>query len=74
MCGRRLLIWQYKQTPIMTQQRRPPSTQCRELTLPASELAHRADLVWVYTRDDSPVSSYALGIVARGTLSHHNYL
>lgn len=57
VCGRRLLIWQYKQTPAMAQQRRPPSTQCRELTLPASELAHRADLVWVYTQGDNPVPS-----------------
>lgn len=57
VCGRRLLIWQYKQTPAMAQQRRPPSTQCRELTLPASELAHRADLVWVYAKEDSVVPS-----------------
>lgn len=67
VCGRRLLIWQYKQTPAMLQQRRPPSTQCRELTLPASELAHRADLVWVYTKEDSPVPA-CIAVSPEGTV------
>lgn len=69
VCGRRLLIWQYKQPPAMTQQRRPPSTQCRELTLPASDLAHRADLVWVYTREDSQVPA-CIAVSPEGTIRY----
>lgn len=42
VCGRRLLVWQ-------ASGKRPINTQCRELTLPPSDLAHRAHLVTVYT-------------------------
>ena len=55
VCGRRLLIWQYKQTLDAVRQRKTYSNPCRELTLPPSELAHRADLVWVYTPHGSQV-------------------
>jgi nuclear pore complex protein Nup133 len=56
VCGRRLLIWQYKQTLDAGKQRRVLSSQCRELTLPPSDLAHRADLVSVYIAEGSQVS------------------
>ncbi|XP_039283480.1 nuclear pore complex protein Nup133 [Nilaparvata lugens] len=42
VCGRRLLVWQ-------ASGRRLTNTQCRELALPQSDLAHRAHLVAVYT-------------------------
>lgn len=55
VCGRRLLVWQYRQSVLNnagpgTPQRRTMSgaTQCYELTLPQSDLAHRADLVTVF--------------------------
>lgn len=57
VCGRRLLVWQYRQSihggqmGTGTPQRKTSggSTQCYELTLPQSDLAHRADLVSVFT-------------------------
>lgn len=48
VCGRRLLVWQASST-------RPVTSQCRELTLPPSDLAHRAHLVTVYTQQASQV-------------------
>lgn len=51
VCGRRLLLWQYRQiTPTVgaTPQRRTQGGQCFELTLPQSDLAHRAELVSVF--------------------------
>lgn len=56
VCGRRLLVWQYRQniiggqTGVGTPQRKTigGATQCYELTLPQSDLAHRADLVSVF--------------------------
>lgn len=56
VCGRRLLIWQYKQTLDAGKQRHVLSSQCQELTLPPSDLAHRADLVSVYIAEGSQVS------------------
>ncbi|KAJ8938499.1 hypothetical protein NQ318_005163 [Aromia moschata] len=52
VCGRRLLIWQYRQTPSApgTPQRKHGGiNQCYELQLPQSDLAHRAELVSVFT-------------------------
>uniref|UniRef100_A0A1B6E0K1 Nucleoporin Nup133/Nup155-like N-terminal domain-containing protein n=1 Tax=Clastoptera arizonana TaxID=38151 RepID=A0A1B6E0K1_9HEMI len=46
VCGRRLLIWQ-------AFGKRPVSTQCRELALPPSDLAHKAHLVAVYITQSS---------------------
>ncbi|XP_025830293.1 nuclear pore complex protein Nup133 [Agrilus planipennis] len=50
VCGRRLLVWQYKQSNIQygTPQKKTPSSNCFELQLPQSDLAHRAELVSVY--------------------------
>ncbi|XP_049818107.1 nuclear pore complex protein Nup133 isoform X2 [Aethina tumida] len=50
VCGRRLLIWQYRQTAENpgTPTKRNLMTQCFELQLPQSDLAHRAELVSVF--------------------------
>lgn len=48
MCGRRLLIWQCKQFSE-DGKRRVTNSQCRELTLPSSDLAYRAELVVIFT-------------------------
>ncbi|KAL0269100.1 UNVERIFIED_CONTAM: hypothetical protein PYX00_006935 [Menopon gallinae] len=48
VCGRRLLIWQCKQLSE-DGRRRVTNSQCRELTLPSSDLAYRAELVVVFT-------------------------
>lgn len=67
VCGRRLLVWQYRQNVMGnassgTPQKRTVSsaTQCYELTLPQSDLAHRADLVSVF---NCP-GSHALSCIA----------
>lgn len=65
VCGRRLLIWQYKETRIdlskadisRTPQRRPTSAQCRELTLPNSDIGHKASLVEVFVSDGQQMPS-----------------
>ena len=62
VCGRRLLIWQYKQISDGGKQRRLVSSQCRELTLPPSDLAHRVDLVSVYTAEGSQASKLYLSL------------
>ncbi|XP_018569025.1 nuclear pore complex protein Nup133 [Anoplophora glabripennis] len=51
VCGRRLLIWQYRQSPSApgTPQRKHGGVnQCFELQLPQSDLAHRAELISVF--------------------------
>lgn len=51
VCGRKLLIWQYRQSQVSTgtpQRRQTISNQCFELQLPQSDLAHRAELVSVF--------------------------
>ncbi|VEN43093.1 unnamed protein product [Callosobruchus maculatus] len=51
VCGRRLLIWQYRQvvTQSGTPQRKHTAlSQCFELQLPQSDLAHKAELVSVF--------------------------
>ncbi|XP_075222739.1 nuclear pore complex protein Nup133 isoform X2 [Lycorma delicatula] len=50
VCGRRLLIWQ-------ASSRHPISSQCRELTLPPSDIAHCAHLVAVYTTGTNQMPS-----------------
>ncbi|KAG7207192.1 hypothetical protein KM043_008877 [Ampulex compressa] len=49
VCGRRLLVWQCKTTIHDPKQRRTFKSQCRELLLPQSDLAHKAEciVVWV---------------------------
>lgn len=51
VCGRRLLIWQYRQVPSQVSagmRRQAASSHCYELQLPQSDLAHRAELVSVF--------------------------
>lgn len=45
--GRRLLIWPFRK-----------SGQCRELTLPPTDLAHRAELVTVFLPEGSQVNHF----------------
>lgn len=57
VCGRRLLIWQYKQ-PVQVPQGTPQRknltlNQCYELQLPQSDLSHRAELVSVFLQHGS---------------------
>ncbi|CAB3374512.1 Hypothetical predicted protein [Cloeon dipterum] len=54
VCGRRLLVWQYRQDG---QSKWASVSQCRELTLPPSDLAHRAELVTVFTHKKASVPS-----------------
>lgn len=55
VCGRRLLVWQCKQTE--DGRRRVVNSQCRELTLPSSDLAYRAELVVIFCTPGSQVPS-----------------
>lgn len=56
VCGRRLLIWQCKTDDGHDEgRRRFVSNQCRELTLPSSDLAYKAELVVVYTAPGNQV-------------------
>lgn len=64
VCGRRLLIWQYKEvgSSLGTEngrptQRRATSSQCRELTLPHCDIGHRAQLVVVFISENQQMPS-----------------
>ena len=59
VCGRRLLIWQYRQSPVLTDTPSKKSllNQCFELQLPQSDLAHRAELVSVFVSSGSTTPS-----------------
>ncbi|XP_050469604.1 nuclear pore complex protein Nup133 [Bombus huntii] len=48
VCGRRLLVWQCKATIHDSKQRRTFKSQCRELLLPQSDLAHKAECIAVW--------------------------
>lgn len=56
VCGRRLLVWQCKTTIHDFKQRRTFKSQCRELLLPQSDLAHKAECiaVWLPTGHQVP--------------------
>ncbi|XP_012252662.2 nuclear pore complex protein Nup133 [Athalia rosae] len=57
VCGRRLLVWQCKTTIHDPKQRRTFNSQCRELLLPQSDLAHRADCIAVWLTPGHQVPS-----------------
>ncbi|RZC40660.1 nuclear pore complex protein Nup133 [Asbolus verrucosus] len=60
VCGRRLLIWQYRQSPVQLDTPQKKSgllNQCFELQLPQSDLAHRAELVSVFVNSGSNTPS-----------------
>lgn len=61
VCGRKLLIWQYRGTSksshdakslVKTASRTTPS-QCRELTLPHCDIGHKARLITVFIHEGS---------------------
>uniref|UniRef100_T1DCK6 Putative nucleoporin n=1 Tax=Cupiennius salei TaxID=6928 RepID=T1DCK6_CUPSA len=60
VCGRQLLIWKYK---LDSDQK--TNAHCRELTLPPSDLAHKADLVHLFLTDESKLPS-ALAVSPEG--------
>ncbi|XP_066593314.1 nuclear pore complex protein Nup133 [Prorops nasuta] len=57
VCGRRLLIWQCKNTFHDAKQRRVYTSQCRELLLPQSDLAHKAECIAVWLAPGQQVPS-----------------
>lgn len=64
VCSRRLLVWQYKESVsdphadlVRTPQRRPPTGQCRELTLPHCDIGHKASLITVFVGDGQQMAS-----------------
>lgn len=66
VCDRnRLLVWQYKETKsnspkydgLRTPQRRPVTSQCRELTLPQCDIGHKASLITVFTTEGQQMAS-----------------
>ncbi|XP_046481627.1 nuclear pore complex protein Nup133 isoform X1 [Neodiprion pinetum] len=57
VCGRRLLVWQCKTTIHDPKLRRTFNSQCRELLLPQSDLAHKADCIAVWLTPGHQVPS-----------------
>ncbi|EZA47610.1 hypothetical protein DMN91_012410 [Ooceraea biroi] len=55
--GRKLLVWQCKANMHDPKQRRAFKTQCRELLLPQSDLAHKADCIAVWVPPGHQVPS-----------------
>ncbi|KAF8793423.1 Nuclear pore complex protein Nup133 like protein [Argiope bruennichi] len=59
VCGRQLLIWKYKQDGEKS------VVHCKELTLPPSDLAHKAELVHLFQTEESRLPS-ALAVSPEG--------
>ncbi|CAL1299188.1 unnamed protein product [Larinioides sclopetarius] len=59
VCGRQLLIWKYKQDG------EKGVVHCKELTLPPSDLAHKAELVHLFQTEESRLPS-ALAVSPEG--------
>ncbi|KAI4497473.1 hypothetical protein M0802_007484 [Mischocyttarus mexicanus] len=57
ICGRRILVWQCKTTIHDPKQRRIYKSQCRELQLPQSDLAHKAECIAVWLPQGQQVPS-----------------
>ncbi|KYQ46946.1 hypothetical protein ALC60_14035 [Trachymyrmex zeteki] len=55
--GRKLLVWQCKANIHDSKQRRTFKSQCRELLLPQSDLAHKADCIAVWVLPGHQVPS-----------------
>ncbi|KAG5319781.1 NU133 protein, partial [Acromyrmex heyeri] len=55
--GRKLLVWQCKANIHDSKQRRAFKSQCRELLLPQSDLAHKADCIAVWVLPGHQVPS-----------------
>ncbi|XP_017856219.1 PREDICTED: nuclear pore complex protein Nup133 [Drosophila arizonae] len=78
--GRRLLIWQYKDTSSTGKVGSPPrlgkhqrrtgtSAQCRELTLPYSDIGHKSELVSVFHTEGQQMAS-CIAISATGDVRY----
>ncbi|GAB6026024.1 hypothetical protein CHUAL_012235 [Chamberlinius hualienensis] len=66
VCGRRLFIWKYKLGP---DQQLAAAPLCRELTLPPSDVAHKADLVCILPSSDKQVPA-VLAVSPEGTIRY----
>ncbi|GLH11927.1 Nuclear pore complex protein Nup133 [Gryllus bimaculatus] len=69
VCGRRLLVWQYKQVIDVERHRPIMNSPCHELTLPPSDLAHKAELVCVFTAEGSQNPS-CIAVSPEGTVRY----
>ncbi|XP_017082758.1 nuclear pore complex protein Nup133 [Drosophila eugracilis] len=74
--GRRLLIWQYKDTSKSGSPpragkpgRRGGLAQCRELTLPYSDLGHKSDLISVFQTEGQQMAS-CIAVSATGEVRY----
>ncbi|XP_067140636.1 nuclear pore complex protein Nup133 [Centruroides vittatus] len=65
VCGRKLFVWKFKQMP----ETRNMVSHCRELTLPPSDLAHKAELVCVLVSKDSHMPA-ALAVSPEGIVRY----
>ncbi|EDV94537.1 nuclear pore complex protein Nup133 [Drosophila grimshawi] len=76
--GRRLLIWQYRNKSGAGQANSPPrlgkrgatSAQCRELTLPHSDIGHKSELVSVFQTEDSQAMASCIAVSATGDVRY----
>ncbi|XP_014219795.1 nuclear pore complex protein Nup133 [Copidosoma floridanum] len=57
VCGRRLLVWYYKTVLFDNKQSRAYKSQCHELQLPQSDLAHKSDCIAVWLPPGQQVPS-----------------
>lgn len=65
VCGRRLLVWQYRESKFGSPrsdgtrpiQRRGIAGQCRELTLPHCDIGHKASLITVFVSEGQQMAS-----------------
>lgn len=79
MQGRRLLIWQYKDSPNAKTgsppragkhpRQRGASAQCRELTLPYSDIGHKSELVSVFQTEGQQMAS-CIAVSATGDVRY----
>ncbi|XP_012274831.1 nuclear pore complex protein Nup133 [Orussus abietinus] len=67
--NRRLLVWQCKTTVHDPKQRRMFKSQCRELRLPQSDLAHKAECVAVWVQPGHQVPS-CMAVSPEGTVRY----
>ncbi|KAM8703409.1 hypothetical protein ACLKA7_008085 [Drosophila subpalustris] len=78
--GRRLLIWQYKDSAGAVKKDSPPrlgksirrgsgSAQCRELTLPYSDIGHKSELVSVFQVEGQQMAS-CIAVSATGDVRY----
>lgn len=84
VCGRQLVIWKYPKSTVATGSTTPSrkslsvSPKSYELTLPPSDLAHKSDLVAVFSSDPDNVPS-CIAVSPEGTvrywdsIAHENF-